>query len=612
MASENSVEAFFSIPELLVLLAQFLQPQDLSRLARSNRHLHCIFNEQLWNHIPADKASRVISFSDPALLSQRVHLIHSFDLSLADPSTLPCIILAMESSQILQQQRFRRWSCLSAPIGLTKLSLVINKPIVTADPIEPASQTFADQWTMSDAVKLVSLLTQTQFLTHLSVPGDILLPDCESSPLFMLALSSSVPCLQHLTVSLEPEEMFFVPLSVALELLTRALELPDLVELYCDFEVESPKSRSFINNANAEEMAQRKALFMSCLCELLARPEHRTATRLTSLQLPCSFWPLDFLVPLFDTCIRDLKRLSVPWIRDHDDEKTDDFRDVKTVEDFQEILAKSCSATLRHVTVSCTKTERWDHRPQYIETSINTVLRACGTGPGLASFVCAEGLEWQEYSFPFTVVNLYSETLEVIVHQGTMVEDASNAIERMVTRCPNLTALSLPWFEGRVLSEVVSSSSTWACDRLKVLSMSVGDPPHHRHAGDGGDILDIAVKISSIPFTVRSPRISITDFMLDDGEGGGYLGQLANLKKLRHLCLMHDFWSRMGAPEIQFIINEWPLLRKITFRTHNLGYLKTFLQEMFCWRQLKRSRPEIEFGFIEFAADTEVLETAWN
>ena len=93
-------------------------------------------------------------------------------------------------------------------------------------------------------------------------------------------------------------------------------------------------------------------------------------------------------------------------------------------------------------------------------------------------------------------------------------------------------------------------------------------------------------------------NISLTDLVLSSGKVEGCLEHLTRWKKLRHLWLMHDFWSRMGEPEIEFIAEHWPQLKKITFRTNDVDWLKTYMKDMYYWRKLKRLLPDLEYAFL--------------
>ncbi|KAF9274998.1 hypothetical protein BGZ68_000185, partial [Mortierella alpina] len=62
----------------------------------------------------------------------------------------------------------------------------------------------------------------------------------------------------------------------------------------------------------------------------------------------------------------------------------------------------------------------------------------------------------------------------------------------------------------------------------------------------------------------------------------GWLAELSGSKKLRHLHMRADFWSRMGQEEVEFMDAEWPVLGDISFDMEKRKFPK--LMEQPHWR----------------------------
>ncbi|KAG0043730.1 hypothetical protein BGZ83_011080 [Gryganskiella cystojenkinii] len=606
----NPTTMFFDTAELVHLLCHHLTFSDRRTFSLVNKLLSSICVPVLCGYIPAEIARRLLQ---PYALGNKIHHFKTLDLSLCSSIELKQVSSTIRSfnlqrlyeRKMIEEQglEYTGLATIDAhaaaalreefSFGLRGLTFLTERYSVSAAPIQVDNAfVYANCWNYEDDKLLVKLLKTTPRLTYLAVPGQMLFfgnEDCLDT--FLETIMLALPSLRHLIVQV-PEQTF-VPQANALTFLSEYLEIPSLMELQCQFEI--------------DDSTLHESLFLDCRTRIEHRSLDRTASRLKSLRLPNTNWPLSFLVPFFKNCVKGLETLSVPWLATKKEGNL-------TAADFCMSLRQS-SPTLQYVTASARRQHHsgWDY-----ESSFDAVIRSCaasGSGGGLRSFVLDGIMDDGDLEWLKVLAQLHSQTLEAVVVHDMWIEPDNWA--SLAWSCPNLRIFyNAPMQNSGLRQTLVTETKEWACTRtLKNLSLPLGDPPHHhprrakpakvhkskeqfrRFYESVSCLTELEDWTLSYSCAVRS-NVSITDLMLDDQKGGGYLGQLAGLKKLRHITLWQDFWSRMGVPEIEFIAKNWVSLRRITFRTDNVSFWEEYLEEMHCWLELKRLRPEIEFAFI--------------
>ncbi|KAK3805026.1 MAG: hypothetical protein J3Q66DRAFT_423551 [Benniella sp.] len=98
------------------------------------------------------------------------------------------------------------------------------------------------------------------------------------------------------------------------------------------------------------------------------------------------------------------------------------------------------------------------------------------------------------------------------------------------------------------------------------------------------------VKLEQLSLGYLTSDPVMKDLTLEDG----WLAELAGLKKLRHFCILTNLWVWMGQAEVEFMVNNWPNLEKISLRMDDEMYgfdLDVFSKPH--WRWLKEKRPHI-------------------
>jgi len=439
------------------------------------------------------------------------------------------------------------------------------------------------------------LRTSTR-LTHLSIPAYILLrkhDNCQRHFLGMLA-KSNLPYLQSLIVS--SEDNFSsepISLNIGLMLLCRALELKDLVELRCGFEIQFFKSSGEITAAKEEKYQEERAkTFQNCLTTLQTREPDRESCRLKTLQLPSTLWPLEFLVPFFTNCVHGIERLAVPMFSRKNDEES--------IGRLVNAIKRSCPS-IKHI--EAIMTLRMSDRC-HTKQSVQALLQAATGGHGLVSFETSD-VSWHETHYHQLL--LHQATLERVISED-MIQYGDAGLIRIMETCSNLKVVHAPWFEDPLLGQgMVNSSFSWKCKGLTTLCVSMGNPDstaaaksaHYLALGQLTQLMDLTLGYSPKTGRVSDEHPSFMDLLLEDGHAdglqGGYLGLLVRLKELRRLCLFQDFWTCLTMNEIKFMAENWPRLESITFITEDVEWLKKYLEVIVCWKELKVLRPGIEY-----------------
>ncbi|KAG0046510.1 hypothetical protein BGZ83_008327 [Gryganskiella cystojenkinii] len=683
MVLPPTLEGVLAVPELLELVIPYLSSQDLARLCTTNKNHHRDLFPFLWRHLIL--TSRSIGLNQSTFVKY-AHLIQSLDCSRADASTIQAFNYILSVSKPTRQMLDHLlWSSGQSQIllrpcdqpthayqqiqpnvyqvhpiyGLRRLNFLLKQtPVYIATPDSlPGDQGAyekvededeerylrrirSSQEALGSGAKMVDLLQLTPRLTHLSIPSNVLtrLVVDSITTKFFETLTRGLPQLESLTIESRVSG-HYVSLERTLILLVRSLELPRLVELHCKFEVSKKHLETDTDDEEDEVIANfsdhyqelRKKSFQACLARLHDRAPERIPRRLQSLQLPNGLWPLDFLVPFFKTCVgegvvggsRGIRELAIPWI-DHGNPMSDQTD--LTPLDLSDAVRESCGSTIQHLTaVPLAQVFR---RIDYTE-DMKLFLRACDRGPGLKTFICQNGIEWQSHEIPDLVVK-HAETLEVLIIHGSTTGD--RGLAKIAQQCKSLRILHAPWFEDVNLdqSAVASSSVRWAsAGTLTSLCVSMGKPLHHRveldepgyaesfhdletHYWNLGGMTQLQDLTLGYSYLGHKAVVSLTDLMSEEKKTGGCLEYLAELQHLRRLCLRQDFWTRLDIEEIRFMARNWRNLEVITFRTNNIPFMRLYLAQVFCWRELKRFLPRVEYRFLHSDVSDVVIDTENN
>ncbi|GJJ74952.1 hypothetical protein EMPS_07310 [Entomortierella parvispora] len=444
----------------------------------------------------------------------------------------------------------------------------------------------------------VTTLLQTPFLSRLTVHCKMLEFGPQYLTSFYNTLTLSVPGLQHFVMEGNGEA--FPHLGLSLDLVARCLELPNLVSLVCNFEPSEFDEEQDLHGTEWEE------LFALTLERLEGRLPHQKSNQLRKLQLPCMIWPPDFLVPFFEDCGLDLEELSVPLF--HDFPEGCEYK----IDDLREVLRSSCPNIKKIAIPKHSRGYEWDY---YATLAVKTVLEACtptnGTGAGtsLQSLVAASSsLDWTQIG---PLLEPHIQNLRELTSNGDREQFAE--LDQLVRRSKNLKVLDMEWHFRTSGYPFERWPDIWICQGLRKLNVRMAIPAHRTSPAPSDEVgmlsrhhlkqfykaieqLEALEDLTlDYGFSYTRDDIWITDLLLPTNEVEGYLSDLTRWKKLRHLRLRSDFWSRMGDPEIKFMAKHWPQLESITFRTDDVPWMEKFLNIMHCWQTLVRLLPNLVF-----------------
>ncbi|GJJ74946.1 hypothetical protein EMPS_07304 [Entomortierella parvispora] len=618
-----TLATIFSIRELLEHVISYLPLQDRRELSLTSKQMSMDISPFLWRDIPTEFSNQLPQAS---ILDKYVHLIQSINFSKAGMARIVIFADALLNSKAIQQCNddliwasglVHRLKTSDRPsegqqpqqrYGLRRLSFL--KPFSYLgskhrEEVWPLSEEglFAQPISWSDGTyfhQICRILRISPRLTHLEVPAYILLRKNDNNQRAFLGMltKNHLPYLQSLIVASQESYLSApVSLNVGLMLLCRALELKDLVELRCGFQILASKSADDdLLLKKQRYLEERLKTFENCLTTLQTRELDRIPHRLKTLQLPNTVWPLEFLIPFFRHCVSGLERLAVPWL--------DSRVDLGCADNLVNSIRSSCPS-IRHIEAMMTGRLR---KECHAELSTMALVQAAYGGQGLLSFetydVPWEGMKLQR-------LLLHEATLEKIIaedrhHRGSPI------LMKLISSCPNLKVVHAPWFEEtRIIRKSAHHNFTWKCKGLTTLCMSMGEPDgttfgraaYYEALGELTQLRDLTLGYKDVTrFTIEEGP-SYTDLLLGrDWRLGepqtGYLECLMDLKQLRRLCLVQDFWTCLTIHEIMFMAEHWPRLELITFITDDVDWLEKYLGVISCWKELKLLLPGIEYRVI--------------
>ncbi|KAG0197313.1 hypothetical protein BGX28_009179, partial [Mortierella sp. GBA30] len=589
----NAAHKVIRIPELAALIAQYLNPHQIAQCQNVCRRWSRHFLPFLWvnfhagNNVPDDRTA----------LKRNLHLIRSIDIS--DNVDAFLKILTQSTSRPYSVEAQRTPQCTNLKRIKTSSRGIVNYP---TSPF------------------LAALLLQNLSLTHVDIPLDILEAPQLIAPRGRVLLShifnsiSSLQRLQHLTVRAGVLDEFTI-----VQLFKSCLPLPQLSELYCEFEMIADDDDETDEEDDEDDIDARPGWLISELNIVLeaakaarASAGHDgTVTKIKALKLPedrCG-WSQPFLFPLLRSGLLDLEACEIPRI-------TEQHR--ASVED---IVQKNCP-NLKHL--------KCPPYPQFYDNAAACdFLRGCS---GLQTFkggaYTVNNPDPQSQSswdlMITTLIQQHADTLKEFELLGC--ERISSTSQLMVlSQCKNLKRF---WIEPDPSIEDSSTSipflniaaKEWVCRGLKELCITLhrqvfssrtivamyGEanltgfndylswPASNFYAdmewSDDKDEYEVEDGMRHMRHRIRAYtartaarvyaqigqliELEVLELGADENDGttstGKFLWDLTlsrgglvvldGLKKLRRFHMRTDFWSMMGQAEIGFIHAEWPLL----------------------------------------------------
>ncbi|KAF9572403.1 hypothetical protein EC968_009977 [Mortierella alpina] len=588
MALRSAAHRVFTIPELILWLSEHLEPYDLAQCTRVCKAWSRQLEPVLWTTFCLKEHRGGLlngKRSSPFMLALRRNLPRIRTLKACYTST---ILL-----QVLTGSYFE-------------------------DPSTPCTNLRRldfDNYFQSinlSSQYLPTLLGHNSQLTHLRLPFQALVRDA------LLVAVSKLDCLQHLSVyeAVQPKNVRSLS-----QILQACLPLPNLAELFFDLEFSWEGDDDWDSDGGSTGSEQdiydsdpgfiqfelRAIVYESSKARFSGNP---TATKIKSLQLPSNYaqkWnPLP--LALLESDLLDLESFHVPW-----------FERGADLEQIEQVVRKHCP-NLK--SLSCPSF----HITDGPSDAVSAVIRGCS---GLRSFV-SDGFSDESRTrgrIISTLASHHSNTLEVLELTGCF--EANGVDQQMVlSRCKKLKRFLVlrNRSTGGSASGIASTDilrEKWVCMELKELGLTLNRFPKidsvfleevEGRAVDMEDEQDTTNRLHALAAKIvykQIGRLSKLEILVLDlhtvgktkGKEAecawdltlsrGWLRELAGLKRLKTLKLKADLWSGMRQADVEFIHEQWPLLREIS-----LGgdILRMDLQSPWLWLLNKRPYMHLVFN----------------
>ncbi|KAI8347797.1 hypothetical protein B0O80DRAFT_191829 [Mortierella sp. GBAus27b] len=256
-----------------------------------------------------------------------------------------------------------------------------------------------------------------------------------------------------------------------------------------------------------------------------------------------------------------------------------------------EMVQSNCP-NLRHLAADMFWSEEWEVQ------SIITMIQACRHA-GLESFrfncaVQRGGSPPHQAALFDELITHHAATLQVIENENGRWRRECQL--RLMETCPNLRRL---WFDPNILASSYAMlfciqvvEREWVCLHLKELvlnySLKISRVKETRALYKQlGRLVHLEVlAIGRIPNKSKKFR----DMTLSDG----YLGMLAGLNKMRDFHVSKAMWDNLGPEEVAFIKQEWPQLQRVSFGCSKEQFNEIRVQDH--WARLCEERPWIKLS----------------
>ncbi|KAG0259762.1 hypothetical protein BG011_002373 [Mortierella polycephala] len=445
---------------------------------------------------------------------------------------------------------------------------------------------------------------------------------------------SSLKHLKHLTISHQK-----VSTTSTLQLLRICLLHPTLSELQCSFNLEEVPDDDKISgvghgngNQSGEDQGIDEETYTAHMSELTgfgaqltdisrealqARTTHSgadpTTVKIKTLMLPsvAEGYPSSFLLPLLMSKVLDLERFHIPRL------------DELYQPELESVIRTYCKG-LRHLTCPGYVDFSEGGEGNDIETTV-AVIRACAD-QGLITF---QGRYFLHERTVDALVQYHSSTLVEIESPKCHLVQSSLQQGILSTR-EQLTRFWVVSSEGGQAAlqfrDILSSS--WTCLGMRELCLTLGRGMSLESGVDGtfraltagskeaqamsreflaeaaeavygqiGQLTQLEVLSLGCDMSEEAAVDSV-EFEWDLTLTNGYLMQFRRLKRLRHLELRTDFWSRMGQREVEWMYETWPKLEQVTFMRTSTDKENPneFVRYLPHWVWLQAKRPDLQIS----------------
>ncbi|KAG0227434.1 hypothetical protein BGX31_007008 [Mortierella sp. GBA43] len=568
-----------NIPELMLHLADYLDPRDIVCCMATCKTLATHLEPCLWQHVAIHD---VLPRQDSILRNRR------FVRSLA----VYHVFGYLGSFETLVEEHGFLSGSTTSHVDLEEPITKLRSLALTSFP--------KDEMLQYPIVRSFIDLAQRNFhsLRTLMLPAAALTQESSLRGLMEDTLVNSLPNLTKLTIcsnncvpwswktssthgirvpwidNLMMESESRVLRSVVFPFLAGCFRHPRLTSLHCLFNCHGGFALTqFLELVQSLEEAMKSKLASG-------------APRIKDLVLPATDvgYGREGLGPLLAAHSSSLESMGLTTIRgDYDDEL--------------EILIEEHCSKLQRLSVM-----RDDFLPMK-DSSIIAVIRGC-QNQGLKSF-SIRGLKLRDKDenqgkVIQTLVDCHAETLEDVefVHG----EIASEQQHLILERCTNLKRMWIGPGPGQYPSQNTSPMDlmvgTWRCLGLRELRLMYdhvdSTPPSSTRDGASSQGLYRQIgRLENLEFLTLGPDSRGFPLRKDDMTlHKGCLGELAGLGKLRHVGMLTDLWSEMGQDDVEFMERHWPLLQSVSFDCEEPEFSE--IRDAPHWRWLRETRPWLQ------------------
>ncbi|KAF9356594.1 hypothetical protein BGX26_005053 [Mortierella sp. AD094] len=554
--SNSTHASVLHTPELVMLIAKYLTPKDISMVMRASKYMFQMLEPLLWRHVTIVKSDLITENS------LRRNLLHIHTLHIVSCFRRIAEILVGS----LPPMELGYTTTPKSPLNLGASSPAIASTLNLQNIIISNHHAVANSH-----FEVVSIISHSHRLVRLHLPTTVLYDDTAR---FLDVLSDDLPQLRILSIC---EDYRDVRLSTATQLLEACFQHPQLTELRCGF------------NINDEDYITQK--LSTFLLSIIERKDDldSTLSKITSIELPRSkrYLPSVLLRFLRDF-LPNLERVVFPPIGILDDNVLG-------------VLTETWCPNLQHV--SCLL------RCRHTRDFIIPLLTRCFKGIGLKSFhshSLHDDRPELESSLVETLLKYHSETLEDIEIMD-FISLKPGDLRNILMTCKKLERLRIVASDDFQSKYVAMLSGEWVCTSLKELALVLPLECVKREYDELGDEDEPWMVTSLFKQIGRLVKLETLCLGLRDDYFGdkrqelaftdNRLTELANLANLRQFYVLKNNWPHVGQMEVEFMHEHWPRLEKISLSQNFYNYRRKTPPH---WTWLKKQRPKLTVDFETF------------
>ncbi|KAF9343583.1 hypothetical protein BGX34_006583, partial [Mortierella sp. NVP85] len=433
--------SIFNVPELVGLVAQYLNSRDVARcMATSKAWVH-LFESFLWQDVVLKRPHPT-----PQILARNRHRIRSLRIASYDYPNLQALAADLPNTPFSEPSQESRDSTSSSTA--TGNNIFQNLRIIRIDNDYPY------RWKLRCLDYILRILHQSPSLLQLSLPSDILDDSVTSDQTesFLYAMAHKLPCIKGLDIrdDLNSRGHKVLP-KIGLELLRVCLSHPQLANLHCNFRMNYLSTKDFHQiNAFLNSVEDNKKAKEATGKSALGSP-------IKSLRFPeiTEGYPPNYLCTLLRSCLPNLELLYLPDVGGN--------RELSFVESLRDAVAQGCPK-LQHLRCS------W-YDDEESHNVINGIVKGCKQW-GLKSFHCEKLEDDESRCILETLLSNHSNTLEEVelVHCQVNCYDLVDLLS-----CRNLKKVKiLQSSDGDGAIEL--HNVKFKCRDLKELQLSIVQP----------------------------------------------------------------------------------------------------------------------------------------